>query len=117
MGGSALVAESTVHTALPKVDTSSVEAPAAQALVARSGSEAPNDNPVGDDPDLLNFAVEGSWIAWWMSSLLQSCWPNSGKPNCPAFLVLGHEDVKGGLWALRRLAPLVLLPLAILHAF
>jgi hypothetical protein len=33
----------------------------------------------------------------------------------PAFLVLVHEDVKDGLWTLLRLAPLVLLPLAILQ--
>jgi hypothetical protein len=29
----------------------------------------------------------------------------------PAFLVLSHEDVKGGLWEPLRLAPLILLPL------
>jgi hypothetical protein len=33
------------------------------------------------------------------------------------FFVLGHEDVEGALWALLRLAPLILLPLAILHTF
>jgi hypothetical protein len=33
----------------------------------------------------------------------------------PAFFVLGHEDVKDGLWAALRLATLVLLPLAILR--
>jgi hypothetical protein len=32
-----------------------------------------------------------------------------------AFLVLGHEDAEGGLWASLRLAPIVLLPLAILR--
>jgi hypothetical protein len=35
----------------------------------------------------------------------------------PAFLVLDHEDVEGGLWASLRLAPLILLPLAILQSF
>jgi hypothetical protein len=30
----------------------------------------------------------------------------------PAFLVLSHENVKSGLWALLRLAPLILLPLS-----
>jgi hypothetical protein len=35
----------------------------------------------------------------------------------PAFLVLGHEDVKGGLWASLQLAPLILLPLATLWTF
>jgi hypothetical protein len=40
-----------------KADTSSVEASIAQALVARSGSKAPNDAHVDDDPDLLNFVV------------------------------------------------------------
>jgi hypothetical protein len=34
-----------------------------------------------------------------------------------AFLVLGHEDVEGGLQAPLRLAPFVLLPLAILRGF
>jgi hypothetical protein len=34
-----------------------------------------------------------------------------------AFLVLGHEVVEGGLWALLLLAPLILLPLAILQMF
>jgi hypothetical protein len=29
----------------------------------------------------------------------------------PAFLVLSHEDVKGGLWEPLRLASLILLPL------
>jgi hypothetical protein len=37
--------------------------------------------------------------------------PNAG----PAFFVLGHEDVEGGLWAALRLAPHILLPLAILQ--
>jgi hypothetical protein len=31
-----------------------------------------------------------------------------------AFLVLGHEDVEGGLWASLGLAPLILLSLPIL---
>jgi hypothetical protein len=35
----------------------------------------------------------------------------------PAFLVFDHEDVKGGLWALLRLGPLIFLPLAILQIF
>jgi hypothetical protein len=39
-------------------------------------------------------------------------------PNAvPAFLVLGHEDIKGGLWAALQLAPLILLSLAILRTF
>jgi hypothetical protein len=41
-----------------------------------------------------------------------------GTPDVsPAFLVFGHENVKGGLWASLRLAPLILLPLAILRTF
>jgi hypothetical protein len=47
-----------VHTTLPKEDnmgTSSVEAPTAQALVARLESKAPDDNLGDDDPDFLNF--------------------------------------------------------------
>jgi hypothetical protein len=39
--------------------------------------------------------------------------PNFG----PAFFILGHEDVEGGLWAALQLAPLILLPLAILRTF
>jgi hypothetical protein len=39
--------------------------------------------------------------------------PNVG----PTFVVLDHEDVKGGLWVLLQLAPLIFLPLAILQTF
>jgi hypothetical protein len=39
--------------------------------------------------------------------------PNIG----PAFLVLGQEDVEGGLWVTLRFALLILLPLAILQTF
>jgi hypothetical protein len=35
----------------------------------------------------------------------------------PTFRVFGHEDVEGGLGALLRLAPFVLLPLAIFWTF
>jgi hypothetical protein len=35
----------------------------------------------------------------------------------PTFLVLGQKDVEGGLWATLWLAPLILLPLAILRTF
>jgi hypothetical protein len=52
-----------------KVDTSSAEAPTAQTLVARSRSKAPNDAPVDDDADLLNFLVTTFWISCWMSFL------------------------------------------------
>jgi hypothetical protein len=52
-----------------KVDTSSVEAPMTQALVARSGSKALDDAPVDDDPDLLNFVAVMSWIVAWSSFL------------------------------------------------
>jgi hypothetical protein len=58
--GSALVVELTVGTTPPKedkVDTSSVEAPMAQALVARLGSKAPDDNLRDDELDLLNFTM------------------------------------------------------------
>jgi hypothetical protein len=40
-----------------KANTSSVEASMAKALVARSGSMAPDDSPIDDDPDLLNFTM------------------------------------------------------------
>jgi hypothetical protein len=54
-----------------KVDTSSAEAPKAQALVARLGSKASDDNLADDDLDLLNFATMKSEIVCWMSSQLQ----------------------------------------------
>jgi hypothetical protein len=60
MGGSALAVESMDRTTPPmvdKVDTSSTEAPMAQALVARSGSKTLYDASVDDDPDLLNFVA------------------------------------------------------------
>jgi hypothetical protein len=44
------------------VDTSSAEAPTAQALVARPGSMAPDGIPTDDDPDLLNFAMVESGV-------------------------------------------------------
>jgi hypothetical protein len=47
----------TTPSKMDKAETSSVEAPTAQALVALLGSKAPDDNPIGDDPDLLNFIV------------------------------------------------------------
>jgi hypothetical protein len=105
------------------VGTSSTEAPTAQALVARSGSKASDDNLANNNPDLLNFDEAKSEIVCRMSSRLQRCWLDSGKPDCAvwyfgwsdfhapdassAFLVLGHEDVEGGLWASLRLAPLI----------
>jgi hypothetical protein len=58
--GSASVVEPTARITSPKknkVDTSSVEDPTAQALVARSGSKVLNDNFVNDNPDLMNFAA------------------------------------------------------------
>jgi hypothetical protein len=58
------------HTTQPKedkVDTSSTEVPTAHALVARSGSKAPDDNPTDNDPSLLNFATVESEIICRMS--------------------------------------------------
>jgi hypothetical protein len=52
------------------VDTSSAEAPTAQALVARPGSKTLDNNPADDDPDLLNFTAVESGIACRMSSRL-----------------------------------------------
>jgi hypothetical protein len=66
-----------------KVDTSSVEVPMAQALVGRPGSEAPTNNPIDDDPDLLNCVVVESWITCRMNSQLQMYYPNSVKSDCP----------------------------------
>jgi hypothetical protein len=56
---------------LPKVDkigTPSGEVPTAQALVARLGSKALDDDLVDDDPDLLNFTTVESKIICQMSS-------------------------------------------------
>jgi hypothetical protein len=85
MGGSASVAMSVVHTTPPKDDkagASSAEAPMAQALVAQPGSMALNDTLADYDRDLLNFGTAESEIICQMSSRLQSCWPDSGKPDC-----------------------------------
>jgi hypothetical protein len=63
-----------VRTTLSKEDkmcTSSTEPPTAQALVARSGSKASNDNLADNDPDLLNFDEAKSEIVCRMSSRLQ----------------------------------------------
>jgi hypothetical protein len=64
-GVSALVAEFMDRTTPPMVDmadTSLAEAPMAHALVAQLRSKAPDDAPVDDDPDLLNFTATVSWI-------------------------------------------------------
>jgi hypothetical protein len=125
---------SVVRTTPPKEDkvgTSSVEPPTAQTLAAQSRSKVPDDTLADDAPELLNFDAEEFEIVCQMSSRLQSCWPDSGNRSVrfgipdgpifmphdsgPAFFVLGHEDVEGGLWAALRLAPLIPLPLAILR--
>jgi hypothetical protein len=64
-----------------KVDISSVEAPTAQALVARPRSKASDDNLADDDSDLLNFNAAESKIICWMSSQLWKSWPDSRKPD------------------------------------
>jgi hypothetical protein len=71
--GNASMVVPMAHTTPPKedkVDTSSVEVPTGQALVARPGSKAPDDNPIDDDPSLLNFVVAESEIVCWTSSQL-----------------------------------------------
>jgi hypothetical protein len=50
-----------VRTTLPKedkVDTSSADAPTAQALATLPRSKVLDDNLADDDPNLLNFIVE-----------------------------------------------------------
>jgi hypothetical protein len=69
-----------------KVGTSSVEAPMAQALVARPRSKASDDTFADDDPDLLTIGAVVSEIVCRMSSRLQSCWPDSGKLDCPIWV-------------------------------
>jgi hypothetical protein len=54
-----------VCTTLPKedkVDTTLVEVPTAQALVAHLGSKVSDDNLVDNDPNLLNFTTAESEI-------------------------------------------------------
>jgi hypothetical protein len=53
-----------------KADTSLAEVPTTQALVARLGSKALDDNLADDDPDILNFIVAESEIVCRMSSRL-----------------------------------------------
>jgi hypothetical protein len=77
-----------VHTTPPKEDkagTSSTEAVTAQALVVRPRSKALDDCLANNDPDLLNFATVESEIVYRMSSRLQDCWLDSGKPDCPVW--------------------------------
>jgi hypothetical protein len=65
LGQSASVVVSMDHTTLPKEDkvgTSSMEAPMAQTLVTRSRSKTPNDAPIDDNFELLNFVAVVSWI-------------------------------------------------------
>jgi hypothetical protein len=75
-----------VRTTPPKedmMDTSPMEAPTTQALVARPESKAPDDNLVDEDLDHLNFDVAESEIACRTNSRLQRCWPDSKKLNYP----------------------------------
>jgi hypothetical protein len=77
-----------VHTSPPKEDkvgTTSAEATTAEALVARPESKALDDNLADDDPDLLNFYTAESKIICRMSSQLQRCWLDLGKPECPVW--------------------------------
>jgi hypothetical protein len=59
----------TTPAKVDKVDTSLVEPPTSQALVARSKSKASDAPSVDDDPDLLNFNAEVSWIGRRMNFL------------------------------------------------
>jgi hypothetical protein len=52
-----------------KADTSSVNAPIAPALVAKSGSKVSDDAPIDGDSDLLNFVMAVPWIGCGMSFL------------------------------------------------
>jgi hypothetical protein len=97
------------RTTLSKVDkanTSSAEAPTAQALMTRSGSKAPDDAPTDDDPNLLNFVTSVSWIDRRMIFLPQKYWPNPEKSDAPVFTtpdvslaisIFSHEDVEGDI--------------------
>jgi hypothetical protein len=60
------------RTTLPKEDkagTSSMKAPMAQVLVARSGSKTLDDAPIDFDSELLKFVMQVSWIGCRMSLL------------------------------------------------
>jgi hypothetical protein len=72
-GGSASVVVPMVRTTPPKedkADTSSVEVPTAQSLVAQQGSKVSDDNLTDDDPELLNFTTVEFEIICQMSSWL-----------------------------------------------
>jgi hypothetical protein len=72
LGESASVVVSVARTTLPKEDkvgTSSADAPMSQALVAQSRSKTPDDAPIDDDFELLNFVTAVSWIGCQMSLL------------------------------------------------
>jgi hypothetical protein len=56
--------------------------------VAQLGSKVPDDAPVDDDPELLNFATTVPWIGCWMRFLLQKYWSDLGKPDSPVFATL-----------------------------
>jgi hypothetical protein len=122
------------RTTLPKedkVDTSSAEVPMAQTLVARLESKVSDDTPIDDYPELLNFSATESEIVCQKTSGCRAASLTKGNRTVrfgipdglifappdtgPAFFVLRHKDVKGGLWVALRLAPLILLPLAILR--
>jgi cytochrome oxidase Cu insertion factor (SCO1/SenC/PrrC family) len=53
-----------------KADTSSVEVPTTQSLVAQQGSKVSDDNLTDDDPELLNFTTVEFEIICQMSSWL-----------------------------------------------
>jgi hypothetical protein len=84
-------------------------------LVARPGSKAPNDNLGDDDPGYRGTGLTQVNRTIWFGILDDLVFMTPDVVL--AFLVLGHEDVEGGLWASRRLAPIVLLPLAIFQTF
>jgi hypothetical protein len=76
------------RTIPPKEDnagTSTTKAPMSQALVARLGSKVSDDTLADDDLDLLNFDEAESEITCRTTSRLRSCWPDSGKPDCPVW--------------------------------
>jgi hypothetical protein len=87
--------------------------------VAQPGSKIPDDAPIDDDLDLLNFTAAVPWIGYWTSFLSLKYWPDLGKPDGLVFVtpdaglvvsIFSHEDVEGGFWMRLWRTSLILFP-------
>jgi hypothetical protein len=104
--------------------------------VARLGSKVPDYTLVDDEPNLLTFSMVEFEIVCRANSVLQSCWPDSGKSDYPVcdsgwssflcpltsalsslYLAMRISKVAFGWHCGLPPPPFVLLPLAILQTF